>query len=249
MKKSILAFGMALVTSFMLGITSYADNGATVRFTENNTLEYSGATVIDGEVNLGAAFENVAPGETRTQTITLKNENGKTADFYMSAEVVKALETNAAAAKGAGYDITLKVGDTVLYDSTVGGYTASETASTTGMDGMNSALEDYILVATMEQGEAKDVVLSITFDGEAMDNTSAVDYSLTDGKLAFDFKVGYDEPTRTTVVQYEQKEEVIKILETVRTGDEAMIGIAIAVFVAGAVLIVLGRKKKVEEER
>jgi len=248
MKKNIMAMVMALAVFVGLGTNVHADNNAMVSFTESNTLEYSGAAMANGEVNLGAAFENVVPGELRTQIITLKNENGKTADFYMSAEVVEALETNTVAARGAGYDIELKVGNTVLYDSTVGGYSASEAASASGIGGMNSVLEDYILVATLNPGESREIALSIKFDGEAMDNTSAIDYSLTDGKLAFDFMVGYDEPAKETIVRYEQKEEVIRIIEVVKTGDEALIGVAIAVLAAGLVLLVLGRKKKTEEE-
>ena len=262
MKKKILALGLAIAMFTMTGISSYAGDGAAVSFTAGNTLKYSGVTVQDGVVNIGSAFENVAPGETRTQTITVKNDNSRTADFYMSAEAVKALETNTAAAKGAGYEITLTAGGNTLYDSTLGGYNAGESASTLGISGMNSALEDYIMIGTMKQGESMDVVLTIMFDGEAMDNMGAVDYSLTDGQLAFDFQVGYEDPTGTTVIvrevsgdgQVRYIRKVVEILEgavplgAVATGDGAMFGVAAIVLAAGAFLIFAGRRKKTEEE-
>lgn len=263
MKKKIVALVMSLTVFATTGMTTYAAENATVSFTPDNKLEYSGVMAEGGEVNLGSAFEGVAPGETRTQTITVKNDNKRTADFYMSAETVKALEEETASARGAGYDIKLTVGSTTLYDSTVGGYKADSTASAEGIGGMNDALKDYVLIGTLKNGQSLDVVLQIAFDGEAMDNTSAIDYSLTNGKLAFDFQVGYEDPSGSTViikevteggaVKYVKKvvqilDEEVPLLGAVKTGDEAMIGIAVIVLAAGAVMMIFGKKKKVEEE-
>lgn len=263
MRKSILALGIAFTVLSMNVMPTQAAGDATVSFTKDNKLEYSNVSAEGENVNLGSAFEGVAPGETRSQTITIQNDNKKTADFYMSAEVVEALESNTAAARGAGYEIKLTAGSTVLYDSTVGGYGAGneEAASTTGIKSMNSALEDYILIATLENGESTNVVLSITFDGEAMDNTSAIDYSWAEGQLAFDFKAGYEDPTGTTTVYktvtkkgdtkfvtnlVEIFEEAVP-LSAVATGDTAMIGIGVVVLLAGIVLVVAGKRKKAEE--
>lgn len=262
MKRKVLALGLAMAMFFATGITTLANGNATVSFTADKTLEYSNVTVEDGNVKLGDAFENVAPGETRQQTITVKNNNERTADFYISAEAVKALESGAA--KGAGYDITLKAGDTTLYDSTLGGYqgTDADAASTTGIGGMNDSLKDYILFATLKKGESADVVLTIRFDGEAMDNNAAdVDYSLTEGQVAFGFQVGYEDPTGQTVIVREVGEggqvkyvrKVVEIIENavplgaVATGDGAMVGLAAVVLLVGASMVILGRKKKVEE--
>lgn len=264
MKKRVLALGLAMAVFFATGIITLANGNATVSFTADKTLEYSNVTVEDGSVKLGNTFENVAPGETRQQTITVKNNNERTADFYISAEALRALEAGKDAAKGAGYDITLKAGDTTLYDSTLGGYqgTDADSASTTGIGGMNDALKDYILFATLKNGEAADVVLTIRFDGEAMDNNAAdVDYSATMGQIAFGFRVGYEDPTGQTVIVREVTEDgqvryirkVVEITENavplgaVATGDGAMLGIAALILVAGVCLVVFGRKKKVEE--
>lgn len=263
MRKSFCAVGIAFAMLCMTVMPAQAAGDATVTFTENKKLEYSNVTKDGADVNLGSAFEGVAPGETRSQTITIQNNNDKTADFYMSAEAVKALENGAAQAKGAGYEIKLTAGDKVLYDSTVGGYGAGGegSASKTGIEGMNGALEDDILIATLPKGKSANVVLTIMFDGEAMDNTALIDYSKTTGQLAFDFKVGYEDPTGTkTIYKVVTKTGEVKYvknlkeifedaipLSAVATGDTAMIGIAVAVLAAGILLMILGKRKKVEE--
>jgi len=261
MKKNILAIAMAFA---VLGTTlpAQAADVATVSFTADNKLVYSNVTVEGNNVNLGNAFEGVAPGETRSQTIIVQNNNERTADFYMSAEAVEALERNTESARGAGYEMKLTAGETVLYDSTVGGYGAGNesAASSTGIEGMNSALEDYILIATLAKGESTNVVLSIYFDGEAMDNTTAIDYSWTEGQLAFEFKVGYEDPSGITEYKEVTKKgetkhikKIVEIIEeavpldVVATGDTAMIGIGLLVLVAGVCLVVLGKRKKEEE--
>jgi len=271
MKRKVLALGLAITMFCAMGITSFADGNATVSFTDDKKLEYSNVgTAEGGKVSLGS-FDNVAPGETITQTITVQNDNERTADFYISAEAVKALESGKA--KGAGYDITLKAGEITLYDSTLGGYssTSTEDASTTGITGMNTTLgkdengdgiADYILFATLPKGKSTNVVLTIKLDGEAMDNTAGgVDYTSTVGQLAFDFQVGYEDPTGQTVIVREVGEDgqvtyvrkVVEIIENavplgaVATGDGAMLGLAAVVLLVGASLVILGRKKKVEE--
>ena len=260
MKKSILAVGIAFAMLHASSMPVRAADNATVIFTDEKKLEYRNVTSDGSEVKLGSAFEGVAPGETRSETITLQNQNNRTADFYMSAEAVRALEEDAAQAKGAGYDIKLTVGKTVLYDSTVGGYdsTKEDAASKLGLSEMNQALKEDILIATLAHGETTDVVLTIWFDGEAMDNTTVIDYSETAGQLAFDFKVGYEEPTGVETIykvvtrqgetRYVKKR--IEIFENavplaaVATGDTARVGIGVAVLAAGILLLLLGKKKR-----
>lgn len=253
MKKSILGLAIAISTLSMQVLPVWAADDATVSFTKDNKLEYSNVAVEEGSINFGAAFEGVAPGETRSQTIIIQNNNEKTIDFYMRTEVLEALESSRTTAKGAGYDIKLTAGDVTLYDSVLGGYTAAneEAASTVGLKGMNRALKDYILIATLKSGESADVVLNITFDGEAMDNIAAIDYSRTTGQIAFDFKAGYEDPTGITteykIVTEKGEDRYITNLAVVQTGDEAMLVTGAAVLMAGVVLVVIGRRKRVGE--
>ncbi len=267
MKKKLIALAMAVACLAGSTMTVCAAENATVTFTENNKLEYSGVTFYeDGTPKMGTSFEGVAPGETAEQVITVTNANDKTVDFYMNASALQALEASTAQAQGAGYVIKLSVGDTVMYDSNVGGYASEGAAgSKEGIMEMNEgALEGYVMIATLAEGESEEIKLSIFFDGEAMDNNSqAVDYSNAVGQLGFSFQVAYEEPEAPTVIYNEvtQKGEtkyvtnIVEIFEekiplaSVATGDAAMIGLGAVILVAGVLLILLtGKKKKAEEE-
>lgn len=261
MRRNLLAVLTGLVLSAGVPITVMASESATVTFTENKELVYSNVAEEDGEMNLGMAFEGIAPGETRTQTITLVNNNDKTVDFYMNVEVLQALEDCREEAAGAGYDIVLTASDVELYHSELGGY-ATETSdgSKIGLKGMNdSRLKDDVLVATLKKGESAVIALRISFDGEGMDNTEGVvDYSNTRGKISFGFKAGYQDATGITVVnktvtekgatQYVTELVEEKLPMAVRTGDKTVIFGGILVLSAGIVLFLLSGRKKVEEQ-
>ncbi len=255
MRKNFLTLGIALCALLVMTTASAAEaaGNATVKFTSANRLEYENVKTSGDAVDLGDTFKGVAPGETRSHTITVKNENDRTSDFYMSTEAVKSLEKGTEKAKGAGYDIKLTAGSKVLYDSTLGGYVGDK-ASESGIEGMNELLEDYILIATLSKGQSTDVVLTIHFDGEAMDNNSKIDYTETFGQINFDFKVGYEDPTETietvTVVTEKKAPTVVTLVQTVTTGDNALIGAGILVAAAGAVLFIIGaRRKKAEANK
>lgn len=266
MLKKIVTVG--LVCTLVLGgsFTVCAEENATVTFTTESKLEYDGVEFYeDGTPKLSTAFEGIAPGETVKQTITMANANDKTVDFYMNADALQALEESAAQARGAGYDIQLSVGDTVLYDSKVGGYANENAAgSSEGILAMNEgALEGYVMVATLAKGETEDINMTIYFDGEAMDNNSqAVDYSNTFGQLGFSFRVSYEEPEGPTVIYNEvvKKGEtkyttkIVEIIEekvplaSVVTGDNTVLFGGILVLLLGVSMIVFAGKKRNEEE-
>lgn len=266
MLKKLLTIGMITVTLLGSCLTVCAKENATVTFTTKNELVYSGVdSYEDGTPKLGSSFEGIAPGETAEQIITMVNANEKTVDFYMNADALQALEESTVQARGAGYDIKLAVGDTVLYDSKVGGYAAeSAGGSAEGILAMNEgALDGYLLVATLAQGESRDVKLSIFFDGEAMDNDSqAIDYSNAFGQLGFAFRVSYEDPAEPTIIYKEVTKkqetryltEVVEIIEervplaAVVTGDKAMLGAAVAVLAIGVALVVIAGKKKKGEK-
>ena len=258
MKKNILSIALAVTMLMGTALTAFAAGGnPTVTFSENKVLEYSNITeTAEGSISLGNAFEEVLPGETRSQVITLQNDNAQTVDFYMSTAVVQSLE-EANKASGAAYEIKLTAGESVLYDSTLGGYDASIQGNTEGLAEMNGSLEEDVFVATLEEGQAADVTLTIFFDGEAMDNTSASDYSNALGALDFNFKAGYEEPNNEQIVEkivvrkgetiYEK--EIVEIVDeitplAVKTGDNTLVWVAVAVLLLGVLLFMLTGKKK-----
>lgn len=264
MKKRILACMMTALLLWGSGMTAHAAEKAAVTFTKNEKIEYSGVEFYeDGTPKLGTAFEGIAPGETAEQTVTMCNENDKTVDFYLNAAAIRSLEESAAEAKGAGYAVRLTAGDAVLYDSNVGGY-ANDSAegSKEGILEINKgALDGYILVGTLAQGESKELALSVFFDGEAMDNNSrSADYSNTFGQLGFSFQVAYEEPEGPRVIYKEVTrkgenryvKKLVEILEervplaAVATGDHALVGFGIVILALGIGLVVISGRKKGE---
>jgi hypothetical protein len=249
--------------AFLFGATLTASAAnAGVTFNPNNELVYSNVTANpDGSVNMGDIFKGIAPGEDRQQSITLTNTNSRTVDFYMDVRAIQALEESQKSATGAGYDITLTAGTTVLYDSSVGGYgSASAAGSTSGLKEINDGeLSGFALVATLAQGESEQITLRVFFDGEAMDNNSqGIDYSMTIGQFGFLFKVAYDDPAGPRVFDriitnpgpatiIRTIRDIVSSPETVAgvlTGDAARIGLAVIVLGIGLTLFLVTNKKK-----
>ena len=97
MKKKFWMIG--LTTVFMVAMTTVAYAETTVEFTNDNQLVYN-------TQEMGDAFKGMAPGDQKSQTLTIKNSNSHTTTFYMSAETLDYFET-ARAASGGLYDIQL----------------------------------------------------------------------------------------------------------------------------------------------
>lgn len=269
MKKKGLALAAALIMMCSFRLLAAAEEKSTlaqpaVVFQADNTLVYTGAQEENGNGIQLFSFDGVAPGDTVVQEIVLKNENDLTVDFYMNAETIIALEDavlEGQTAAGAAYEILLEAGDSVLYDSNVGGYTASDKTDSRGLKSMNETLKDYLYVGTLDKGDEKKIRMTIYFDGEAMDNAAGgIDYSDTLGRIAFGFQVSYQEPSGPVVVtedvtKAEEPDGITRIVEElvplapVQTGDAAMLGLAVLVLAVGVLLFILaGRKKKEEEE-
>ena len=261
MKKKVLA--LALMTAMLFAMSSpvSAEEKASVVFTEKNQLEYRNTEKDEeGTVNLGNAFEGVAPGETRSQAFTLSNESSQTVDFYMSTEVLQSLE-EINRASGAAYDILLTIAGKEIYCSTVGGYASPDSSgSSEGLKEMNdSVLGSSILAATLTKGQTAEVVLQITFDGEAMDNNNISDYSEALGRIRFRFRAGYEnsggdvqEESKETEEEQDEtagKHEGKQVSKAAKTGDAAMPAVGIVAVGAGILLLVVVERKRKTEER
>lgn len=226
---------MALVLS-VSSLTAFADQGtsATVTLDSNSKLTFTQDTENQNV--------NIAPGETFTETIYVKNDSSRTADFYLSTAVIEDLETKATGAKAAGYDVKLTAGSTTLYDSTVGG-NVTENGLT------DVSLQDNMLIATLAKGASTNVVLTIAFDGEGLDSTDTANYANTLANLQFDFMAGYEAPTGNTTTYRtvtEKGEDTVITLTggAAKTGDSLFIPVAIAfVLITGIVLLIVGKRK------
>lgn len=252
---------MAAVLILGAGTVSHAAEGPTVEFTADNKLVYNIAKEDGNNVNLGDTFEGMAPGETREQKIIIVNNNSHRVDFYMNAEAIEALEVAGRSAGGA-YDISLKLNDTTLYDSTVGGSTQDtgnyEDSEKGFLEVNDGSLKDTVFLVTLEKGGRAELTFTVGLDGESITNTTGNDYSNALGKFGFDFLVAYNDPAGTvTVERVERKttEPRLEVVETVKdvviavkTGDPAAIGTLLVILLLGIGIVVMaGRKKNTEK--
>lgn len=223
MAKRIFSLMLALAAVFSMTLVCVAAEPSTV-------VEYDGSNITYTNDGKMTGFENMLPGVPYEGTIQLKNVGTKDANFYMDTEVISTL-LGIDNVKDTSYVVSLSVGDNVLvgYDAesdTVTG-TVVGGEGTTGLEELNKTLPEYPLVATLKPGETADVVLKIQPDAEQTDNA----YISSLGRVEFRFKVS-DVPD-----------------ESVVTGDDYIMYIAIAVIAVGLILFfVLGRRKKEQTE-
>ena len=172
-----------------------------------------------------SAYENMAPGETRVQQVTLTNDDHREMKFYVRGEYSDPLGEGVANEQIA-YDINFANNGETFYSGKIGGMTKSN---------MNS-LENNYLLKTLKQGESTTIDLSIAVDGDSMDNT----YQNTEGYLNLIFSVEYEETTPIEkVVTVVKKIPVINKIPGVNTGDTTTIGAILGVFAASVVVIVV----------
>lgn len=239
-----LIIALGLITSYRLN--AFAD-GVTVTFGTDGKL-----------LSTGTLNANAAPGETVERTVTLKNDNNKTVDFYLGTEVLTALEEINQNAKGAGYDLSIKVGDKTLYDSTLGGYSEEGVANSLGLKDVNEIIKGNVPVATLAKGKTETVTIKVSLDGEGMDNVSdTVNYADAIATLQYEFKAGYDDPTgifkeKKIVEQKEEKKTVTIYKERVplspKTGGNVIPFAGILLLAVGTLLIVLGSRRVKKDE-
>lgn len=244
MKKKLIASLFSLALGAVFALSCFAATDKVVY--DGTNLTYSGSNVMSG-------FSQMIPGKTYTGTITLENTGDKAAYFYMDTSVVSTL-IGASNEKDTGYTVSLTCGGSTLYgyDPVTGTPTGSLVGgdTTAGLEELNSQLEEYPLVATLDPGATADVVLSITPDATATGNA----YMGADGQIEFRFQAA-DVPEVKTVVTtntVQGEPDVVTQVRTIvvaaQTGDFNLIAVcAVVVVLAAAVLLVLTKKKKKEE--
>lgn len=180
-----------------------------------------------------SAFEDMMPGEERTQTIVIKNDDYQSMKFYVKADQTQLLETNDSSQRIV-YDIEFKNDQEVFYSGRVG---AKETSA-------KENLKENYLLKTLEKGESTSIEMKIKIDGTSMDNT----YQGNIGNLGLVFNVEVD--TGNPVIEVIKKVPVINQIKGVDTGDMTnltYIGIAFGASLIAIVMILVTKGKRDEE--
>ena len=172
MKKKLIALGLMVAVTFSSINVTYADdskNISTVKADRDGKL-------VTENVSLDA-FVGIAPGDSKVEKISIKNESDDLYDFYILQETVKALEETNNAAGGA-YKFDIRVGED--YDSSksllskeVGGYDADGAASAEGLSEVNE-LDGYTFLTELDGSESTYLFIALEVIGEGNNNYSTV---------------------------------------------------------------------------
>ena len=190
----------------------------------------------NGEVFDG--FKNLYPGETRTEKLTLVNNDYQELRFYVNSKVIDQFG-NANGAKGIVYDVKFKINGEDLFVGKVGGDKEV---------GISQEKTDNSLIATLKKGESAVLEMTLSIDGDSMDNA----YQGATGTVQYTFSVEQDDeeaPVVERVVNKVVKTVINPITKVVKTGDTtslALIGGLLAISGLGIVYIIVTKRKKEE---
>ena len=109
MSRRMIRVLLSLVMILAVTVSVWADDSAHYTGKEN-WVTYTKAGELESNFATGSYEENIEgllPGDDITFTVTLKNENEASTDWYMSNDVIKSLEDAADAANGGAYEYEL----------------------------------------------------------------------------------------------------------------------------------------------
>ncbi|MFQ8704937.1 MAG: LPXTG cell wall anchor domain-containing protein [Thomasclavelia sp.] len=174
-------------------------------------------------------FEDMMPGETRKVSVRLKNDHYDKMDYFMSAEILDNI-----AEKGnqdAVYEFYIARDDEVFFSTVIGG-----TGNSVGQEYLTD--DNKIKLAQLAKDEECLVTVSLSLDGDSTENS----YQNKDGQIQLNFLVGTPESTMAN------KQTIInRIIEYVKTGDNAPLIIMGGLLIISASVIVFIKYKRREE--
>ena len=258
MKKIILCLIMAI---FMMINAPLAVNAAE---SKEWTVNYDGnamTTLIDGQIaeNPSLPLGTILPGESFELKATIKNTSSNKTDWYMSNEIVKALEDSNNSATGSSYIYLLTYHESeeaepvVIYNSSSVG-AQNPLNGERGLKEINESLaksddaETRFYLDRLEPNEEATICLYVKFSGEAHHNA----YQNTMAELKFDFAVEKIlEGTITKEISKVKNETVLQYIPTqvvvsknVNTGDNSQLWLFSSLaFISAVALIGISAKK------
>lgn len=172
MKKKHLNIVLALAVSF-LGLAGLSIDAKAETENVNWEVTYTGSSFESTYEADKAKLSNAMPGDTINFVVDYVNGTTGSADFYMSADVLKTLEDNKVATGGAySYKITstTTTNPTIFDSKTVGG-DASSADSVVGLAQVDEGEGAYFSLGTIASGSSGTVTISIDLDGNSQNNS------------------------------------------------------------------------------
>lgn len=245
MKRRLLGVCLAGILVLASSVTAFAEDR---QGTSGWQVSFNGKKMSSNftTANMGDEINAMQPGDSVELTITLKNDWGGEADWYMKNQVLSTLE-DAGDAAGGAYDYLLTYTDaagqtTTLYSSEKFG--GDGRYNGVGLHGATTSLDDYFYMDRMGNGDRGVVKLKVALDGETLVNN----YQNTYARLQMDFATELVTPgtgTSQTGSGSSRSREVIK------TGDQSQIMMYVLLMLGAGLamlLIVFLRLRKEQDE-
>ncbi len=238
MKKGILNIVLALslvvagMSGTKLGVKAAEAEGPSY----NWEVTYTGKAFTSTYDENAAVLKNAMPGDIIIYSVDYINGSEyESADFYMSADVVKSLEDGAKAQGGAYSFRIIKNKDTAseekLFDSETVGGDATESVGLNQVSGKDGA---YFALGSVKKGDRGNVTVEITLDGDSQTNNYMaakanlnIKFGAEDSSSAkYSKTVKETKTTTSTVNQYvpvsEKKSIVKQVIKTLDNGTEVV---------------------------
>lgn len=187
-------------------------------------------------------FTNMEPGASQDLTLTLTNSSSNTMNFYMDAVILDNI-----AEKGEGqyekngvYDFTIAKNGTQFFHAVI---TGNETNIPVGKEYLTE--DNKILLDTMEPNQTDSVTITISLDGDSMENV----YMDQAGVIQLEFSAGTP-TTNSAKTVFQKVYQKLTGNTAPQTGIDStdMILLAVLVCMVAAVIILVVLKKRRDKE-
>lgn len=225
--KKIACLVAAMVLTLGMTTTVAADT-----ITATSGVTYDGSVISNDTADLSKTLSGILPGDTAQITVDLKNTGKNDAIFYMSAEILKSFEEVKESASGAAYNVSLYCQGsdgtiTYLYGNEDNSYLVGSPENEAAVGLKQLAANDMISLGSFASGQSGKVVMMITLDGSATDNsymTTLANLQMRFGVEEAPGDVVIDQYTPGQVITVKGKDKVITIFDqsvplAPKTGD------------------------------
>lgn len=181
------------------------------------------------------AIYDLQPGDSVTLQIDLSNKDQKSADWYMTNEILSSLEDSQSVAEGGAYTYDLSYTNasgtvkTLFSSSSIGGEKG------VGLTEAVESMGDYVYLDRLGAGGSGTVRMVVSLDGETQGNT----YQDTLANLRMNFAVEKANAPTVSSDAGQQPGSGAYTAGNVRTGDENNIMIWTALALASGLLLLL----------
>lgn len=163
MKKLIKVIVFTVIFFFLfLSIPVFADSNVT--FKENSDK----FVFIPESKDLFSNFKNIFPGETRTQSILLKNSSSRKLNFYFKIEKHSKCQDGLDSLRDEL--ISLLIFNINYGDGKIHSQKFNDVVQASHLPATDKKKEDYVYLATLEQGENVNIDLELYTPGDLVDN-------------------------------------------------------------------------------